>query len=296
MIPTPDDVDSYVLLRDRCGYRLAGAAKLLKEFLAVLAENGASKITIRFALQFATRNRDHKLVHWAKRLTIIRGFASHMTATLPETEVPPPHLIHAAYRRPTPHIYTPSETRRILKVAIGMRFSSNLLSRTYHALYGLLITTGLRLGEALGLRRDEIDLVNGVVSVAASKGRRLRWVPLHPTATENLRRYALFRDVFFKARPVAPVFFLSSSGGPLVASTVRDAFRRVLAACRIAPRGEYIRPRLHDFRHTYAVRSLLRMRREGTEIATGLENLATYLGHSKVEYTYWYLKIGRAHV
>ena len=161
MIPTPVHVESYLRVRDDCGYRLAGAKSILTEFIAYLNEHGAAKITIRLALQFATKNKSHKPVYWAKRLTVIRGFASHMTATMPETEVPPPHLIHAGYRRPTPHIYTPSETLCILKAALEVRCSQKLVQCTYHALFGLLITTGLRLGEALGLGREHIDLNSG---------------------------------------------------------------------------------------------------------------------------------------
>jgi integrase len=149
---------------------------------------------------------------------------------------------------------------------------------------GLLACTGLRISEALGLRIDEVDLKQGLLTVTGSKRRRCRLVPLHPSALLPLQRYAAQRAKRF---PQAASFFVNRSGHQLPHSTVRTTFRTLTQRLGWVKKGQ--RPRLHDLRHTFACRVLCKWRARPTGGADRLDWLSRYLGHERVSDTYWYL-------
>jgi integrase len=156
-------------------------------------------------------------------------------------------------------------------------------------LIGLMATTGLRLGEALGLDRRDVDLRDGALHVRAGKQRKQREVPLHPTTTEALREYARLRDRLC-AMPDTAAFFLSRQGRRLHKSTVHRLFRQLIRDVGLEGRGHRARPRPHDLRHAYAVRTLLGWHRSGEEVERKLPLLATFLGHAHPASSYWYLE------
>ncbi len=151
---------------------------------------------------------------------------------------------------------------------------------------GLIAATGMRLGEAIALTRRDVALVDGVITIQHAKFDRQRLVPLHPTSTSALRKYALTRDHLCR-NPRTDRFFLSRTGGSLTGSTVDQAFRALTAA--VGMRDGEARPRIHDLRHTFAVRTLIDWQRGGVDISTRLPLLSTYLGHVEPNNTYWYL-------
>jgi integrase len=155
---------------------------------------------------------------------------------------------------------------------------------TYATLFGLLACTGLRISEALGLRRNEVDLKQGIVTVKESKRRRFRLVPLHPSALPPLQEYCAKRTKLF---PEAAFFFVNRCGNRLPYTTVRTTFRKLTLRLGRVKNGK--RPRLHDLRHSFACRVLFkwRCRRAGQE--DRIDWLSHYLGHERVSDTYWYL-------
>jgi integrase len=157
---------------------------------------------------------------------------------------------------------------------------------SYEALFGLLAVSGMRIGEAVALGREDVDLDAGVITILKPKGDRPRLVPLHPTATEALRRYAGVRDRLCP-RPRSPAFFLSSAGTPVLDESLRKAFREIMT--RIGLRTEQVRPRIHDLRHRFAVQTLIDWQRSGENIDARIATLSTYLGHVSPADTYWYL-------
>jgi integrase len=157
---------------------------------------------------------------------------------------------------------------------------------SYEALFGLLAVSGMRIGEAVALGREDVDLDAGVITILKPKGDRPRLVPLHPTATEALRRYAGARDRL-RPRPRSPAFFLSSAGTPVLDESLRKAFREIMT--RIGLRTEQVRPRIHDLRHRFAVQTLIDWQRSGENIDARIATLSTYLGHVSPADTYWYL-------
>lgn len=147
--------------------------------------------------------------------------------------------------------------------------------------------TGLRIGEALALGGNDVDL--DVVTVRRTKFHKTRLIPLHATAVGPLRDYTQARGRLQRG-PAGTAFFTSENGRALPYTTVRQTFHRLLqeAMPGVAPVGR-VRPRLHDLRHTFACRRLLEWYRDGTPIERAIDQLSAYLGHVKVTDTYWYL-------
>jgi integrase/recombinase XerD len=149
--------------------------------------------------------------------------------------------------------------------------------------------TGLRVGEAIGLDRADIDWQAGVLTVVAGKFGKAREVMLHPTTVAALRRYADRRDRLF-ATPQVSSFFISTAGTRLIAANVRRTFARLAAGAGLTPRSGRCRPRAHDLRHSFAVSTLLDWYRTGADVEARLPLLSTFLGHVDPHSTYWYLE------
>lgn len=181
-------------------------------------------------------------------------------------------------------MYSPAQIWPLLDAASELK--PPLRAATLTTLLGLLRVTGMRLGEARALTRLDVALEDGVIVIRHAKFNRMRLVPLHATTAAALRRYALTRDLLCP-EPLTDRFFLSSIGGALSGSVVDQAFRRLTAAIGLRDGGAG--SRIHDLRHTFAVRTLTDWQRDGVEISTHLPMLSTYLGHVEPKNTYWYL-------
>jgi integrase len=144
----------------------------------------------------------------------------------------------------------------------------------------------MRIGEAIALEREDVDLDAGLITIRKAKHDRGRLVPLHPTATEALRRSASERDRLCPT-PRSRAFFLSSAGTPVLAVSLRATFREITT--RIGVRTQEVRPRIHDLRHRFAVQTLIDWHRSGVNINERIATLSTYLGHISPADTYWYL-------
>jgi integrase len=168
-----------------------------------------------------------------------------------------------------------------------------LRAHTCAALFGLLAATGLRLGEALALDRNDVDLQAGILAVRRGKFGKSRFVPIHDSTRHALRRYAQQRDLLLP-RPTSPAFLLSERGTRLTHCSAQYNFAVVSRIIGLRPPTQRNRhgrgPRLHDLRHRLAARTLLRWYREGRDVERELPKLATYLGHAHVADTYWYIE------
>ena len=185
--------------------------------------------------------------------------------------------------RQAPYIYCSAEITAVIRAAASLEGGSR--AQTYPVLFALLAATGLRVGEALALDRDGADLDAGVLLISRGKGRDPRLVPLHPTATAALERYAHWRDDQHHGR--RPAFFTDADGERLKYATVRDNW--VHASTAAGLRTAARQPRMHDLRHTFAVNTLLGWYRDGADVAAKMPALSIYLGHSDPANTYWYL-------
>jgi integrase/recombinase XerD len=284
-------VEDYLRMRRALGYKLERAGRLLPQLVEHLEAAGVSTVTAELAIAWA-RVPDHaRPNYWAQRLAIARGFASYLKTIDPETEVPPAGVFPARRHRPAPYLWSPApylwsqaEIRRLLFEA--SKLQPRLRAATHEALFGLLAVTGMRIGEAVALGRDDIELETGVVTIRHAKFDRVRLVPLHETTTEALRRYACERDLLCP-RPHAALFFLSAVGTALDRSSVDKVLRAITTAMGI--RTDTVHPRAHDLRHAFAVTTLARWLKDGIDVDEHMAVLSTYLGHVSPADTYWYL-------
>ena len=277
-------VEDYLRLRRALGFKLERAGQLLPQLVAYLEAAGAATITSELAIGWARLPQRAHPNHWAQRLAIARGFAHYLQTIDPATEVPPPGVFPSRRHRPSPYLWSASGICRLLEAAQALR--PPLRAATHETLFGLLAASGMRLGEATGLQRGDVDLVAGVITIREAKFDRSRLVPLHPTTTEALGRYAAERDRLCP-RPRSGAFFLSSVGTTLTRSGVDKTFREITIA--IGVRTATVRPRVHDLRHSFAVDTLIRWYRCGVLLDEHIGVLSTYLGHVSPADTYWYL-------
>lgn len=283
----------YITVRRALGTRLSEPAKTLRQFVTFLEGEGSSHITTALALRWAAARPDVQRATWGRRLSMVRKFAAWLSAFDPETEVPPRRLLPSRHRRPRPHIYTEAETGSLMAAAARRRSRTGLRSLTYTTLIGLLAATGLRPGEVLALDRADVDLQNGILFIRETKFGKSRFVPVAATTRLALQQYAARRDTLCPC-PRSPAFFLSERGLRLVGATVRAMFVRLSRTVGLRPASGSPRagrgPRLQDFRHTFVTRRLVEWYRAGVDVTRELPKLATYVGHTEVGLTYWYIE------
>jgi integrase/recombinase XerD len=287
MIAFKEHVEDYLRLRRTLGYKLDDHARLLRRFAVHLEKLGAEVVTTELALAWALEPgvRPESVVPWM-RLLAVRGFARYMSGIDPRTEIPPTGLIRSPQRRRPPFIYSDSEIQALMAQArSGIRQA--LCAATYETLIGLLAATGMRTGEAIRLDRADVDWTEGVLLLRESKFNKSRYVPVLASTLGALERYARRRDQLCP-NPRDVSFFVSLRRTRLYPCAVHTTFRRI---CQNAGVGADAPdpPRLHDLRHTKAVRTLVGWYRDGLDVQSRLPALATYLGHRDPSYTYYYL-------
>ena len=282
-------VDDYLALRRDLGFDVERQRWLLRDFARYADRAGhRGPITVDLAVRWAVSSCPGDPARTERRLGAVRMFARHRAAFDSATEVPPAGLFGRIPRRKQAHIYSNLEISALLRECSLLRLRDGLRPRTYVAFFSLLASTGLRLSEARRLERADVDLSKGLLTVRAGKFRKSRLVPLHPSSVQALARYASQRDAF-RFAPRSEFFFRTDHAPALQRAAVEKTFSRLRDRLRWTSQGRARRPRIHDLRHTFAVRRLLRWYEEGTDLDRKMLALSTYLGHAKVTDTYWYL-------
>ncbi len=283
----------YVFVRRTLGSSFYEPSLSLGHFADFLESEHAQWITTELALRWAMQPTQVERATWARRLSQVRGFARWMCAIDDRTEVPPAGLLSSRRRRSAPHIYTEQEIQQLLLQASRLRSPTGMRSLTYGTLIGLLVATGLRPSEAIFLDCNDVDLLNGILSIRESKFGKSRFVPVHESTRVALEHYAGERDRICSQR-TSDAFLVSEHGGRLNLGCARSMFVRMSRAIGLRatwPDGRAgYGPRLQDFRHTFATGRMLQWYREGRDVAKDLPKLATYLGHVDVSLTYWYVE------
>lgn len=288
--PTAELVREYLSYRRRLGFALQVEGAELTRFARYVDSCGhRGPLTAEIAIRWAKLPQHGSPIYHARRLDHVRRFARYLKPLIPETQVPPEGVLGPSYRRrPAPHIYSPQEIAALLEAAGSLGPRGGLRPHTYRVLFGLLASTGMRISEALGLSGDALQVDSATVRVRPSKYHDSRALPLHPSAIEKMAAYAGHRDSRFPA-PRSTAFFLTECGSGLkyhrVYMTFRHLCRQLGWRSHPGDRG----PRIHDLRHTFAVRRLLEWERSGQDVQRNLQLLSMYLGHEKVADTYWYL-------
>lgn len=275
-------VERYISLRQTLGYKLDELARNLRGFAKFAADRGEVHIRVSTAEEWAA-GASSPFVRYI-RLRDVARLARFLYAEDPTHQVPS-DLSHVPFHRRLPYIYAPEEIVQLMEAARRLRESYPLRRQLYATLIGLLATTGLRLSEALNLRLHNV-LPDGILQIRGAKFGKSRLVPLHRTALtaldsylENRRRLAVTDDHVF----------LSAGNQRIHNSMAEYTFRRIrkLAGIPLTPSRH---PRIHDLRHTFATRVLEQCSTRREAVARHFMALSTYMGHSDIAHTYWYLE------
>ncbi len=289
-------VIDYLLFRRALGFKLERSGQLLNSFVDFLEARHAVRITIALAFEWATLPAGAKPWWWRSRLSVVRAFARYVHGIDPTHEIPPAGLITAPPPRATPYMYTEEDITTLMNATDGLK--PVLRADTYKTLIAMLAVTGMRVSEALNLNDSDVDLSQGSFTVNATKFDKTRRLPLHSSTVDALCRYRAHRCRWHPA-PLTPAFFVSIVGSRLHYPNVVGVFHQLLDIAGLSQQRGGHRPRMHDFRHRFAVQSILDAYTDGLEVGPRFAALSTYLGHSRPAETYWYLSatpqlLGRA--
>lgn len=275
-------VESYLTVRRACGFQLKSEGNLLRSFANFSDSRGVHHVGSETAIEWAGLARS--VQQRARRLGHVIRFARYIRAEDLSHELPPAVFGSEKGSRPTPYIFSQDNIQRLVQAASQSGYRT-LRRKTYSTMFALLACTGLRVSEAIRLRFD--DLTPDGLVIRCSKFRKSRLVPLHETAHVGLERYLEHR------RPYAPLddhVFISLRRKPLLIEDVETAFRTSVDKIDLKRRPGLPRPTPHSLRHTFAVRALEACPDNRDQITKHILALSTYLGHSKVSDTYWYLE------
>ena len=224
---------------------------------------------------------------WAYRLRMVHHFAIFVRGRDRACEVPPLKLLPYSHLRPKPYIYSEKEIFRLFSAAQALPCRKGIRGLTYSTLFALLWVTGLRISEALALDRKDVDFDNRLLTIRNTKFGKSRLVPVHISTAKALEHYAHCRDHVF-SRPQSPSFFLTIFGTRPTCAIAQLTFRQLCIKVGIRNTSHGKGPRIHDMRHSFAVKSLIDIHRTNKDIEQSVYALSVYLGHIGPSSTYWY--------
>lgn len=293
-------VEQFLDERRRLGFKLEAAWLMLPAFERFVTNaDHTGPLTIGLMVRWASQIHARHMVDGqvdrgtvARRLVVLRPFMRWLRQFEPATEVPDDSIVGALPSRVAPHIYCEAEMVALLEAARLLGPSDGLRAATYTTLFGLLASTGLRISEALNLNDVDVDLDCGLLTIRQTKFGKSRQVSLHPSATGPLATYRTLRRQHVRSS-FNTTFFVSSRGvrrgEPLSDRQVHRMFEKLRGQLGWVDRGGHGQPRIHDIRHSFAVRRLILWHEQGADLDQRMLALSTYMGHVKISNTYWYL-------
>jgi integrase/recombinase XerD len=276
-------VDEYLALRRAAGYALEVPEYHLRNFARFAAQHDQKLIRTPMVIEWASQapslnQREH-------RLQTVARFARYLQVEDPCHQVPPRGVFRRRRTRPTPYIWTPQQVNLLLQATSRLEPQDSLRPHMYSTLFALLSVTGMRISEALALKLDDFD--SETLLIRKTKFKKSRRIPLHQTAVAGLQRYIEYRK---RVTTEHKFMFISVRGQPLDRYSVGWVFRRLLKSIGLYPGQQGRRPRIHDLRHTFATRALETSPEGRDNIGRHMLALSTYLGHTNISDTYWYLE------
>ncbi|CAI10633.1 putative integrase (plasmid) [Aromatoleum aromaticum EbN1] len=288
-------IDDYLAERRRQGFHLRSRYAFLSSFARfVEAKRHRGPLTAELMIEWVRAGKDGHGDEgtWARSWGRLRHFNYYLQQFEPDTEVPEASLFGPEPGRVAPHIYRDDEIDDLLAAARTLGPSGSLRPFTYETLFGLMASTGLRVSEAIHLRDADVDLKRGMLMIRQTKFAKSRQLPIHPSTVKALARYRKQRERHLPTTTGMP-FLIGSRGRRLGLPLGERQAHRVFTGLRDGlgwvNRGGHEAPRLHDLRHTFAVRRLVPWYADGAEVDQKMLALSTYMGHAEIFYTYWYL-------
>lgn len=275
-------IETYLAVRRAAGFTLSNTEYLLRSFASFATDQKQTHIRTATAIRWASKARSVAQRH--VRYQTVCLLAQYLCVEDSRHESPPPNYFGYRKARRVPRIYSRDEIKALALAATRLPSFDSLHPKTYATLISLLAATGLRVSEALHLLVS--DITNDGLLIRKTKFQKTRLVPLHDTAVAGLARYLTHRQ---KMRRGGEHVFVSDDGQPLVYWKVHGVFRTLLKSAGIKPSGGRW-PRIHELRHTFAVRALESSPTGRQRVGQHMLALATYLGHVNINATYWYLE------
>ena len=289
-------VERYLAERHRLGFSARTQAYALRSFVRhVQAVSHHGPLTVEVMVDWARRDSHGSSdpLTWARRLKLLHSFLRWLQQFEPRTEVPDDAIFGRLPERQAPHIYSEQEIVDLLAAARRLGPTPGLRGAIFETLFGLIASTGMRISEALSLRNEDVDLRCGMLTIHQTKFGKSRQVPLHLSTVEALRRYCWMRDLAGESAQDDAPFFIGTRGQqrglPLSTHQVERVFAGLREQLGWRNRGTHHAPRIHDLRHTFAVRRIILWQSQGVDIDQAMLSLSTYVGHAMVTNTYWYL-------
>jgi integrase len=286
-------VADYVTLKQALGMRFRTEARILTAFARALGAVALREVTPE-AVQTYLAGSGPLTTFWHRKYEALTGFYRFAVGRGYAAESPLPTIVPKRPAPFVPYLYTPAEVQRLLAATdrLDSAPSAPLPAATVRTLLLLLYGTGLRLGEALALTLADVDLPERLLTIRTSKFYKTRLVPVGPDLTLRLAAYAQVRRRFPRPAGMASAFLALRTGQPLPRHRAEDTFRRLRVAAGVQRTdGARYQPRLHDFRHGFAVRRLTAWYHTGADVQRLLPHLATYLGHADLAATQRYLTL-----
>jgi len=288
-------VGNYLAERRRLGFTLGSSGLALMSFARYVDRlRHRGPLTVEVMAEWARHDKWNRGTPetWARRLKLLRPFVRYLRQFDSRTEVPDEAVFGPVPGRVAPHIYREDEIVELLAAARRLNPPGSLRPTTFETLFGLIAAAGLRVSEALALLDADVDLSTGTLTVRQSKFAKSRRLPLHPSTVEALARYRRLRRRKVRSNAETP-FFVGTRGKrlgqPLSERQVHRVFIELRDRLGWINRGAHAGPRIHDLRHSFAVRRVMLWHERGIDIDQAMLALSTYLGHAKISNTYWYL-------
>ena len=285
-------LDLYMSVRRSLGYDLRTDERVLRRFARFADQAGAPHINTALFLRWDASLPAAGTSTRSARLGKVRLFAQWLSSIDPAHEAPPRGLLPDRSGRKRPFIYSEAEIAQIVTEARELPSIYGMRGLTCSTFFGLIAATGLRISEALALDPEDLDTATGVLCVRRGKLGRERLLPLDPTVVDRLIAYGAERDRLLGYTPSA--LFVRGEGSRLTEWSARYDFAVVSQRIGLRERPRYHRhgrgPRIHDLRHTFAVRTMINWYRAGKDPTREMIRLTTWLGHTKPESTFWYIE------
>lgn len=286
------ELQRYLTVRRSLGFHLDTTARVLRRFVEFAECEGAEHVSSALFMRWMAEFGNAQSSTWAARLRMVRLFAGWLHGLDARHEIPSAGLVPTRQRRTRPHIYSEREIALIIEGARRLPSTHGMRSLTYPVLFGLIAATGLRISEALGLDSRDVDLQHGVLTIRLGKSGKQRLVPVSISTRDALATYMAERDRLMGRQP--EWLFVDDYGNRPGDCNARYNFALVCQRIGMRPPQRFQKhgrgPRIHDLRHTFAVRTLLGWYRAGLDPEREMLKLSTYLGHSVPRHTYWYIE------
>ena len=289
--PFKSDIQKFLDLKHSLGYKYALEEILLSQFdkMCIFKYPKEKVLTQIIAMDWATARKNESKSSIGNRIVTIREFAKYLNNTgkyafvIPTTYIPKKKKYQS-------YIYTNFELKKIFDVIDNKKFNCRYKNCyiAYPVLFRILYCCGLRISEALHLKVKDVDLQNGIIYVYESKNNTDRLVPI----SEKLKNICIkyFNKLHLSSARNDFFFFTKDSQTQIGQSAIHTSFRKILALAGIE-KSKLNNPRIHDFRHTFAINCLKKFISENKDLNAYLPILKTYMGHSKFKSTEYYLKL-----